>query len=375
MSQARDRAFMLLALALADRGAFTTTPNPRVGCVIAKGDLLLGQGWHKWAGQAHAEVNALREAGENARDATAYVTLEPCGGHGRTPPCADALIKAGVARVVIASVDRSQHEHQGIERLEAAGVVVEHLPCPEAQELNLGFFSRIERKRPWVRVKLAMSLDGRTALSNGDSKWITSAQSRDDVQTWRARSCAVLTGSGTLLADNPSLTVRLADPQVAFVAPLRVVLDQHLKCVSKAHVLDGAAPTLIFHGPAVAPQGAPHGGVCFRQVGLTGERLDLHQIMALLAQEGCNEVQVEAGPVLCGALAAAGLVDEWLIYIAPVLLGSDARPLLAFGGLKSLADAQRWLIVEQCLVGGNLRLRLRPQVDEPSLSTAAEGAI
>ncbi len=370
-----DRHFMALALALADRGAYTTAPNPRVGCVIVKHDEVLGQGWHARAGQAHAEINALREAGDQARGATAYVTLEPCGGHGRTPPCVDALIHAGIARVVVASVDRSQHENQGVERLRAAGVVVEHLPCPEARELNQGFFSRIERQRPWVRIKLAMSLDGRTALATGESKWITSAQSREDVQTWRARSCAVLTGSGTLHADNPRLTVRLADPQTAFVAPLRVVLDQDLKGPTDAHVWDGEAPTLIFHGPAVTPQGVPSDSVRFRQVGLSDGRLDLHQVMACLAEEGCNEVQVEAGAVLCGALAAAGLVDEWLIYIAPLLLGSDARPLLGINGLTSLAEARQLSIVEQCLVGGDLRLRLKPLGGEPALSVAVEEAI
>ncbi|CRM75806.1 bifunctional diaminohydroxyphosphoribosylaminopyrimidine deaminase/5-amino-6-(5-phosphoribosylamino)uracil reductase RibD [Pseudomonas marginalis] len=360
LALARDMHFMRLALKLADRGAFTTAPNPRVGCVIAKGDLLLGQGWHEWAGQAHAEVNALREAGADARGATAYVTLEPCGGHGRTPPCADALIRAGVARVVIASVDRSQHEHHGIERLEAAGVLVEHLPCPEARELNQGFFSRTERKRPWLRIKLAMSLDGRTALGNGQSKWITSPEARDDVQVWRARACAVLTGSGTLLADNPRLTVRLPDPHAAFSVPLRVVLDQHLKGDAQAHVLDGAAPTLVFHGPGVQPAHPPPAGVRFRQVGVDGEGLDLREVMTVLAEEGCNEVQVEAGPVLCGAFAAAGLVDEWLVYIAPLFLGSDARPLLALDGLTDLGQAQPLSIIEQCLVGADIRVRLRP---------------
>ncbi|MDD0975018.1 bifunctional diaminohydroxyphosphoribosylaminopyrimidine deaminase/5-amino-6-(5-phosphoribosylamino)uracil reductase RibD [Pseudomonas fontis] len=352
MSLARDRAFMHLALALADRGAFTTTPNPRVGCVIAKGATLLGQGWHERAGQAHAEVNALRDAGEAARGATAYVTLEPCGNHGRTPPCVDALIAAGVARVVVASADRSQHDNQGMARLSAAGVVVEHLPCPEARELNQGFFSRIERQRPWVRVRLAKNLDGRAA-------W-------DDLQAWRARACAVLTCSDTLHADNPSLTVYLPDPQVAFIAPLRVVLDQHLAGATDAHVRDGEAATLIVHGPAVVPRGAPPGGVRFRQVGLKDGRLDLHQIMTLLAEEGCNEIQVEAGAQLCDALAAADLVDEWLAYVAPLSLHSDECPMLEIKGLESLTETRQLSIVEQCLVGENLRLRLRPVIGEPA---------
>jgi len=360
MSQASDRAFMLQAAGLAERGVFTTSPNPRVGCVIAKDGLVLGQGWHEWAGRAHAEINALHEAGDSAQGATAYVTLEPCGSHGRTPPCAEALIRAGVARVVVGSMDRSQHKHNGLERLAAAGIKVEYQPCPEAQEINLGFFSRIERKRPLVRVKLAMSLDGRTATNSGESKWITSIQARADVQLWRARSCALLTGSGTLLADNPRLTVRLPDPGLAFAPPLRVVLDRQLRAPANSHVFDGEAPTLVFHGSAVEARASPPASVRYLPTRTADGRLDLPQVMELLAAEGCNEVMVEAGPVLCGALAAAGLVDEWLVYVAPLLLGTEARPLLQLDNLNCLAQAPRLSIVEQCQVGPDLRLRLRP---------------
>lgn len=212
MFSASDHAHMARALRLAGRGLATTQPNPRVGCVIAQGDAVVGEGWHQRAGGAHAEVFALRAAGERARDATAYVTLEPCGLHGRTPPCADALVEAGVARVVIASEDAFQRHGGGVDRLRAAGIAVEAgLMRDAARELNRGFFSRIERRRPWVRVKLAMSLDGRTALAGGESKWITGEAARADVQRWRARSSAILTGSGTVRADDPRLTVRMSE--------------------------------------------------------------------------------------------------------------------------------------------------------------------
>ena len=221
---AADHAHMARALRLAERGLYTTQPNPRVGCVIAHGAEIVGEGWHERAGEAHAEVFALRDAGARARDATAYVTLEPCGLHGRTPPCADALIAAGVARVVIATEDAFQREGGAVGRMRAAGIAVESgLMRDAACELNRGFFSRIERDRPWVRVKLAMSLDGRTALASGESKWITGEAAREDVQRWRARSSAILTGSGTVLADDPRLTVRLSSPHAV---PLRVVLDR-----------------------------------------------------------------------------------------------------------------------------------------------------
>lgn len=388
-----DYLHMAHALRLAERGLYTTQPNPRVGCVIAHGEEIVGTGFHQRAGEPHAEVFALRAAAARARGATAYVTLEPCAHYGRTPPCAEALVKAGVARVVAAVEDPNPHvAGRGFNLLHAAGIVVEvGLLQDAARELNLGFFSRIERARPWLRVKLAMSLDGRTALANGDSKWITGAAARTDVQCWRARSSAILTGSGTVLADDPQLTVRLplsslcADDAIAegqgaaappasptlvpsppqredgrCVPPLRVVLDRRLRTPAGSHVLDGLAPTLLLHAAGAT---CPDQRCAHVELAVVAERdgaLDLPAVLKLLAARGCNEVQVEAGPTLCGALFAAGLVDELLLYVAPLLLGDGARPLLR---LPTLGDmAQRWQlqVVEQRQVGADWRLRLRP---------------
>ncbi|QRP64603.1 bifunctional diaminohydroxyphosphoribosylaminopyrimidine deaminase/5-amino-6-(5-phosphoribosylamino)uracil reductase RibD [Rhodanobacter sp. FDAARGOS 1247] len=352
---------MAHALRLAEHGLFTTQPNPRVGCVIAHGDDVVGTGFHQRAGEPHAEVFALREAGGSARGATAYVTLEPCAHHGRTPPCADALVAAGVRRVVIASEDPfPQVNGRGIDRLRAAGIMVETgLQREAARELNAGFFSRIERGRPFVRVKLAMSLDGRTALANGESKWITGEAARADVQRWRARSSAILSGSGTVLADDPRLTVRLGDDE-EFSPPLRVVLDRQLRTPPGSHVLDGSAPTLVLHGAAASCADGRFARIERMAVATRGDMIDLHAVLALLAGRGCNEVHVEAGPTLCGALFAAGLVDELLLYVAPILLGDSARPLLQLPALTDMA--QRWQLTlrQQQLLGADWRLQLRP---------------
>ena len=405
---ATDHQHMAQALRLAERGLNTTQPNPRVGCVIAHGDEVVGRGWHQRAGEPHAEVYALREAGQRARGATAYVTLEPCAHHGRTPPCADALVAAGVARVVIAAEDPfPQVAGRGIEKLRAAGIAVDTgLLREEARELNCGFFSRIEHSRPFVRVKLAMSLDGRTALANGESKWITGEAARADVQRWRARSSAILTGSGTVLADDPRLTVRLAHANApltqpsspgelggegsrdsgdaggsqragvdslspgpaggegwgegAAFAPLRVVLDRQLRTPAGSHVLDGNAPTLVLHGAGAACSDDRYARVELAAVAEQGSALNLSAALALLAQRGCNELHVEAGPTLCGALFAAGLVDELLLYVAPVLLGAAARPLLALPPLADMASRWRLRLHDQRMLGQDLRLRLRP---------------
>ncbi|MEO7917137.1 MAG: bifunctional diaminohydroxyphosphoribosylaminopyrimidine deaminase/5-amino-6-(5-phosphoribosylamino)uracil reductase RibD [Dokdonella sp.] len=362
-----DHRHMAQALRLAQRGLYTTQPNPRVGCVIAHGERIVGEGWHQRAGEAHAEVHALREAGEQARSATAYVTLEPCGKRGRTPPCADALIAAGVARIVIASDDPSQIGGDALERLAAAGITIERgLMDDAARELNRGFFSRIERRRPWVRVKLAMSLDGRTALKNGHSKWITGDAARAEVQRWRARSSAILTGSGTVLSDNPRLTARLADDELSLlggsepVPPLRVILDRELRTAADAFVLDGYSPTLLLHDERLSPGNEAR----FAHAELAGcvvadQRLDLHQSLRLLAERGCNEVQVEAGPILSGALFAAGLVDELLIYIAPILLGNDARGLLDLPALTTMSARWNLRVIDQRNVGPDIRLLMR----------------
>lgn len=356
-----DHRHMAHALRLAERGLYTTHPNPRVGCVIAHGEQVVGAGYHVRAGEPHAEVHALREAGEHSRGATAYVTLEPCAHHGRTPPCADALIAAGVARVVMAAEDPfPQVDGRGIGKLRDAGIAVDSgLMRDEARELNIGFFSRIERSRPWVRVKLAMSLDGRTALANGESQWITGEAARADVQRWRARSSAILTASGTVLADNPRLTVRLPDGE-AFTPPWRVVLDNRLRTPPDSHVLDGSMPTLVMHNEQYVPVDPRFQAVALSVVAEKGGAMDLGAVMDELARRHISEVHVEAGPNLCGSLFAAGLVDELLIYIAPVLLGDSAQPLL---GLPSLTDmASRWKLhtVDRRVLGDDLRLQLRP---------------
>ncbi|HET6807363.1 MAG TPA: bifunctional diaminohydroxyphosphoribosylaminopyrimidine deaminase/5-amino-6-(5-phosphoribosylamino)uracil reductase RibD [Frateuria sp.] len=371
-----DHLHMAHALRLAERGLHSTQPNPRVGCVIAHGERVVGSGWHRRAGEPHAEVFALREAGSAARGATAYVTLEPCAHHGRTPPCADALVAAGVARVVIAAEDPfPQVAGQGIERLRAAGIAVQDgLLREPARELNIGFFSRIERGRPWVRVKLAMSIDGRTALAHGESKWITGEAARADVQYWRARSSAILTGSGTVLADDPRLTARLparedadgrAGPgegdggSVRPRAPLRVILDRQLRTPAGSHVLDASAPTLLLHAPAATVPA--HLAACERAtVPERDGRLDLHLALAELARREINELHVEAGPTLCGALFAEGLADELLLYVAPVLLGGTARPLLQLPPLASMAERWNLRVLDQRMVGQDLRLQLRP---------------
>jgi diaminohydroxyphosphoribosylaminopyrimidine deaminase/5-amino-6-(5-phosphoribosylamino)uracil reductase len=358
---ALDHAHMAQALRLAERGAYTTDPNPRVGCVLADGEAIVGRGWHERAGAPHAETHALAEAGARARGATAYVTLEPCAHHGRTPPCADALVAAGVARVVAAIEDPSPRvAGQGLAALRAAGIAVEvGLMREPARELNRGFLSRLERGRPWLRVKLAASLDGRVALDDGRSLWITGEAARADNMRWRARSSAILTGVGTVLADDPRLTVRF-DDATAFAPPLRVVLDSLLRTPAGARVLDAAAPTLLVCAPeAVAGHreySAERVLSCPRHT--TG--LGLAVVLAELAQRGINEVQVEAGPTLSGAFVHAGLVDELLLYQNPSLIGDTGRALFQLPPLQSLEERSRWRVVDQRLVGEDLRLLLRP---------------
>ena len=357
---ATDHALMARALRLAERGAYTARPNPMVGCVIARDGEVVGEGWHQRKGGPHAEVFALEAAGDRARGATAYVSLEPCAHHGSTPPCADALVAAGVARVVAAMRDPFPSvDGAGFERLQAAGIVVEHgLMEAQARELNRGFLARVERGRPWLRVKLATSLDGRTAMASGDSKWISGEASRHDVQRWRARSGALLTGAGTVLADDPQLTVRLEDGS-DFLPPLRVVLDPGLATVARGRVREGDAPTLYIHAPdARLPRGLEIDRVA---VPVQGTRFDLDAVLRLLAGRGINEVQLEAGATLAGAFLDAGLVDELLLYVAPVLLGPRARPL--FDGLHIDAMAQRLKMrrIDSTVVGEDFRLLLRPE--------------
>ena len=355
-----DHALMARALRLAERGAYTTRPNPMVGCVIARKDKVVGEGYHARAGQPHAEAHALGMAGDKARGATAYVTLEPCAHTGRTPPCADALVAAGITRVVAACTDPyASVAGEGFRKLMAAGVVAESgLMQAQARELNRGFFSRIERGRPWLRVKLAASLDGRTALADGESRWISSEAARADVQLWRARAGALLTGSGTALADDPRLTLRLTGP-VEALPPLRVVLDTQARLPATLRLFDESAPTLVAHALDRSPAYPGHVGTL--ALPRDGEDLDLRALLAQLAQRAVNEVQVEAGARLCGALLRAGLVDEVLLYIAPVLLGDSGKPLFAGLGVDSMAARHGFSVVDSRQVGPDLRLLLRPQ--------------
>ena len=355
-----DHTHMARALRLAERGAYTTRPNPMVGCVLVQGDAVVGEGWHQRKGGPHAEVFALLAAGERAKGATAYVTLEPCAHTGSTGPCVDALIAAGVARVVAAMRDPfPQVDGAGFDKLRAAGIAVDSgLMEAQARELNRGFLSRIERGRPWLRVKLASSLDGRTAMASGDSKWISGEAARRDVQQWRARSGALLTGAGTVLADDPQLTVRLDDGS-DFLPPLRVVLDPGLATVARGRVREGDAPTLYLHAPeAKPPRGLQADHVA---VPVDKGRFDLDAVLRLLATRGINEVQVEAGATLAGAFLAAGLVDELLLYIAPVLLGERARPLFDGLHIDAMAERLRLRTVDSRSIGGDLRLLLRPE--------------
>jgi diaminohydroxyphosphoribosylaminopyrimidine deaminase/5-amino-6-(5-phosphoribosylamino)uracil reductase len=355
-----DHAMMARALRLAERGAYTTRPNPMVGCVIAHDGEVVGEGFHQRKGGPHAEVFALEAAGERARGATAYVTLEPCAHTGSTGPCADALVAAGIARVVGAMRDPfPQVDGSGFAKLLAAGIVVETgLMEAQARALNRGFLSRIERGRPWLRVKLATSLDGRSAMASGDSKWISGEAARRDVHRWRARAGAILTGAGTVLIDDPSLTVRLHD-DTPFVPPLRVVLDPGLATVARGKVREGDAPTLYLHAPdARMPRGieAQHAHVPVRE-----GRFDLDAVLKLLAERGINEVQVEAGATLAGAFLSAGLVDELLLYVAPVILGERARPLFEGLHIDAMTERMGMRIIGTRRIGPDVRVLLQPE--------------
>jgi len=357
---AADHAHMTHALRLAERGLYSTTPNPRVGCVIAHNGQVVGEGWHARAGEAHAEIHALRAAGERARGATAYVTLEPCSHHGRTPPCANALIDAGVARVVAAMRDPNpQVSGGGLTLLTLAGIQVEvGVLEAEARELNLGFIARMTRGRPWLRVKTASSLDGKTALLNGESKWITGPAARADVQAWRARACAILTGVGTVLADDPRMNVRDLDTSRQ---PLKIIVDSHLNTPPGAQILQGgaliacavAAPekraALEAAGAEILCIPGPHG------------RVGLAALCSELGRRGLNEIHVEAGATLNGALLDAGLVDEWIAYLAPLVMGDAARGVFALPPLNDMANRLPFKLLDSRQIGDDLRLTLRPQ--------------
>ena len=359
MTATQDTIWMAQALRLAERGLYTTSPNPRVGCVLVREGAVVGEGWHARAGEPHAEVLALRAAGEAARGASAYVTLEPCSHDGRTPPCVNALIAAGIARVVAAVQDPNpQVAGQGIAKLRAASIEVEcGLMEAAARELNIGFFSRMTRGTPWLRSKIAMSLDGRTALANGASQWITGEDARRDVQHWRARSCAVLTGIGTVLADDPQLNVR--DIETSH-QPLRVVLDSQLRLPLTARVLLGGN-VAVYTATQDAEKIAALEKTGARVIVLpdANGRVDLNAVLRDLAARGCNEVLVEAGSALNGALLQAGLVDELLLYLAPQLLGDAARGMAQLGEFSRLDQRVnlKWHDVRQ--IGNDLRITVK----------------
>jgi diaminohydroxyphosphoribosylaminopyrimidine deaminase/5-amino-6-(5-phosphoribosylamino)uracil reductase len=358
---AADHVFMARALQLARRGLFSTTPNPRVGCVIVRDDKVIGEAWHEQAGLPHAEAGALAKivgAGGTAQGATAYVTLEPCSHFGRTPPCADALIDSGIARVVVAMTDPNPLvAGQGLAKLAAAGIeVASGLLAVEATELNIGFVSRMTRGRPWLRLKVAASLDGKTALNNGASQWITGPEARRDAHAWRARSCAVLTGIGTVRDDNPRLTVREVPTTRQ---PLKVVIDSRLETSPDAAVLEGgnvliAAAEANARSAALEARGAeivllPNGQ----------GKVELAALLQELGRRGINEVLTEAGTRLNGSLLREGCVDELLIYQAPMLLGDLARGMFGLAELTALAGARHLNIIERRVVGADFRIRAR----------------
>ena len=351
--------YMARALQLAEMGLYTTSPNPRVGCVIVRDDSLVGEGWHQRAGEPHAEIHALRQAGEAARGATVYVTLEPCSHHGRTPPCAQALIEAGVARVVVAMTDPNPLvAGEGLAMLKHAGILADHgLLEAQARELNIGFVYRMTCGRPWVRLKIAASLDGKTALNNGVSQWITGDPARRDAHRLRARSCAVLTGIGTVLADDPQLNVRALETTRQ---PLRIVLDSRLRMPPTAKMLSGGE-TLIVTGndDHEAVDKLRKAGARMLILPLKDGRIDLELMFDELAAHEINEITVEAGHTLSGALLQAGLVDELVIYQAPLLLGDKARGMFDLNELTAMPGLEL-RIKDVTMVGHDMRIRAVP---------------
>lgn len=362
-SSAFDESCMRRALALAQLGLYSTDPNPRVGCVIARDEEIIGEGWHRRAGELHAEALALAVAGDRARGATLYVTLEPCSHHGRTPPCADAVIKAGVRRVVCAHEDPNPRVNgKGNARLRAAGILIEvGLFADDAIALNPGFVQRHKRGRPWVRVKLATSLDGHTALADGTSRWITGAEARADVQHWRARSSVIVTGIGTVLADDPRLAVRLATSNGPPRQPLRAVLDSSHRTPAAAHILAPPGECWIFVDANKNKALADEKQVTTHALTASESGLDLNDLIAKLVAREANEVWVEAGPRLAGAFIAGGLVDELLLYVAPKMLGTGARPMLDLPAIGRIEDGAHFQFTDVRQLGDDLRIIAVPR--------------
>lgn len=357
-----DHQFMRRAIELAQLGRYTTHPNPRVGCVIVRGEQIVGEGWHRKSGEAHAEVHALTAAGDAARGATAYVTLEPHSYQGQTPPCTAALIRAGVSRVVCGALDPNpQVLGEGVRQLETAGVTVHTGLCErEARELNLGFEQRMTTGLPRVIVKIAASLDGRVALADGQSRWITGEAARADVQRLRAESSAVLTGIGTVLADDPQLNVRDPDIELLGRQPLRVVLDSHLRMPPSAKMLALDGGTLVFTGATQNAGEVSRAGAEIIATPLDEDgRMRLSAVLHELGARRCNDVLVEAGPTLAGAFLDQGLADELIIYLAPVMLGPTARPMAILSELNRLSDARRYTLADMIRIGEDVKLVLR----------------
>lgn len=352
-----DHAHMARALQLARNGLYTTSPNPRVGCVLVREGVVIGEGWHERAGGPHAEIAAMAAASSSVVGATAYVTLEPCAHHGRTPPCSEALVRARVARVVAAMEDPNPEvAGRGLAQLREAGIETAcGLMESEAQELNCGFVSRMTRGLPWVRVKVAASLDGRTALADGRSQWITGAAARVDGHRWRARACAILTGSGTVRSDDPALTVREVDTSRQ---PLRVIVDSALASSPQAKVIGPGAVVFTTSDDEARREAFTDRGAEV-VVNAGGGRVDLAGMCRMLARRGINELHVEAGAGLNGALLEAGLIDEVVMYYAPGLLGSGARGMFDMKNLEDLSGMSRLRITDVRMVGGDLRIVAR----------------
>jgi diaminohydroxyphosphoribosylaminopyrimidine deaminase / 5-amino-6-(5-phosphoribosylamino)uracil reductase len=383
---AEDERYMRLAIELASHGMMTTRANPRVGCVLVKAGQIIGQGYHVRPGESHAEVNALASvngqgltdkgvsgpAGQKIADATAYVTLEPCAHFGRTPPCAHALVEAAIRRVVVASVDPNPRvDGGGINYLREHGVEVHTgLLDNEARALNPGFFSRMQRGRPWIRAKVAASLDGRSALANGISQWITGPAARADVQHYRARACAILTGADTVIADDPSLTVRLntnldacAEHASDIAQPLRVIVDGRARIAESAKLLRLPGNTLVASHVNADPQriaALRRAGAEVVQLDGPDSRISLVELTAVLAKREINEVHTEAGPQLLGALLRATLIDELVWYVAPHLLGIDAHAGINAGPFTMMSERPEFTITDCARIGSDVRLVLTP---------------
>ncbi|MCG6900726.1 MAG: bifunctional diaminohydroxyphosphoribosylaminopyrimidine deaminase/5-amino-6-(5-phosphoribosylamino)uracil reductase RibD [Gammaproteobacteria bacterium] len=361
MTPATDHLYMARALRLAERGLYTTDPNPRVGCVLVKAGEIVGEGWHERAGGPHAEIHALQQAGAQAAGATAYVTLEPCCHHGRTPPCTEALIAAGVTQVVVAMDDPNPLvAGKGLAALQQAGIETRTgVLAAESEQLNAGFVMRMRQGRPWVRCKLAMSIDGRTAMSSGESRWITGAAARRDVHRLRARSSAIMTGIETVLTDDPSLTARPEEGALGAIRqPLRVILDSRLRTPSNARLLGMPGKTVLLTTVTEAAKKARllRDGVEVVTLPLQGEHLDLPAVLHYLGTVGMNEIHLEAGATLCGALLQADLIDELVLYMAPHLMGDGGRGLFALPGLATMKQRVQLSVSDLRAVGADWRI-------------------